>query len=271
MLFIKKPVLPTAGLPRKKRRLLSLVYIFGFTLIFIAVIGLFSTWVGYASARSEYAALREAYFSRSINAAELESNGKRPGNAVPDLAHIIHSGYVMPDEANAKVPGPGDINPDYAGWISIDGTPVNYPVVRGADNDSYLNKTFSGGKNAAGSIFFDYRCSGGFDDPVSVIYGHSMKDGSMFAGIKRYLDPDYMDKHPVIDITGPGGDKLTYRVFSAQVLHLTELMDFTDDYAADYLASQAPFENLNRFLILSTCVGSPYTNSRVLIFAALVK
>lgn len=88
-----------------------------------------------------------------------------------------------------------DINPDIVGWIKIPGTKIDYPVVQGKDNEEYLHKTFSKKQNRSGSVFLDVNCKKDFSSDNSVIYGHHMKDGSMFAELVKFRDPVFVKRH----------------------------------------------------------------------------
>lgn len=87
------------------------------------------------------------------------------------------------------------INSDMVGWIKILGTRIDYPVVCGKDNEEYLHKTFSKKKNRSGCIFLDVNCKKDFSSDNSVIYGHHMKDGSMFAELVKFRDPEFVKRH----------------------------------------------------------------------------
>lgn len=95
------------------------------------------------------------------------------------------------------------INPDIVGWIYLEGTEINYPVVRGSDNSYYLNKLYDGTPNGSGSIFMDYRNEPNFVDKNNILYGHSMKNGTMFTAIKRFKNQAYYDEHPVALLMTP--------------------------------------------------------------------
>ena len=71
-------------------------------------------------------------------------------------------------------------NPDVVAWIQIPGTQINYPVVQGKDNDYYLHRDLNGQKSTAGTIFLDYADQADFSSLHNVLYGHHMKNGSMF-------------------------------------------------------------------------------------------
>jgi sortase B len=105
-------------------------------------------------------------------------------------------------------------NSDFVGWIQIDDTPINYPVVKARDNDFYLKRNFDKKNDFYGSIFMDYRNFGIGLDKNTIIYGHNMKDGKMFGVLPSYSDEDYALKHSIIQIDTLYGTK-EYKVFSA--------------------------------------------------------
>ena len=88
------------------------------------------------------------------------------------------------------------INPDYACWLYCPDSPIDYPVVQGADNSAYLHRLFNGESNACGTLFIDCRNLSDFQDPNTLIYGHHMRDGSMFKSISYYADQASYDAHP---------------------------------------------------------------------------
>ena len=94
-------------------------------------------------------------------------------------------------------------NSDVMAWVYCPDTPVNYPVVRGTDNDYYLNRLLDGTVNKSGSIFADCRNRVDFTDPHTIIYGHNMKDLSMFGSVNKYAKQAYYDQHPVWYINTP--------------------------------------------------------------------
>ncbi len=91
------------------------------------------------------------------------------------------------------------LNPDLAGWLSIEGTPVDYPVMYlPDDNDYYLKHNFDKTEDRNGLLVLDKRCDpGGFGNQI-LIHGHNMKSGFMFGTLGKYEDENYFEKHPVI-------------------------------------------------------------------------
>ena len=99
-----------------------------------------------------------------------------------------------------------EINPDVVGWILSEGNAISYPVVQGEDNDYYLTHLFDGEQNKLGSVFMDFRSSGDFSDSNTVLYGHNMRDGSMFSALTNYADQSYYDRFPAMTLYTPEGN-----------------------------------------------------------------
>ncbi|MBE6883935.1 MAG: class B sortase [Ruminococcaceae bacterium] len=95
------------------------------------------------------------------------------------------------------------INPDIIGWIYIEGTYINYPIVQGKDNDYYLYRLFDGTSNRAGSIFLDYQNQPDFSDRHNIVYGHHLKNDTMFAALMKYQDQKFYEEHPYAMILTP--------------------------------------------------------------------
>ena len=102
--------------------------------------------------------------------------------------------YRLPEKAPIKVDFAAlqKVNPDVDGWIYCPGTVIDYPVMHGASNDTYLHHSYDGTYNASGSIFVDERNQRYFADPVTILYGHHMASGAMFATLQWWwlLTPD---------------------------------------------------------------------------------
>ena len=101
------------------------------------------------------------------------------------------------------------INKDSAAWLFSPDTVIDYPVMAAADYTYYLNHLPDGAKNANGSLFIDYNNAPDFSDPLTVIYGHHMKSGKMFGGLKGYKAQEYFDDHPFMYLYTEAGN---YRI-----------------------------------------------------------
>ncbi len=122
--------------------------------------------------------------------------------------------------------------PDIYAWITIPGTKIDYPIVQHAsDNGYYLNHTIDGRQRVEGAIFTENYNSKDFSDPNTLIYGHNMKNGSMFKGLHKYKDKKYMSEHDEL-IIYQEGRILRYKIFAAYVYdsrHLMLSFDFDDE------------------------------------------
>lgn len=95
------------------------------------------------------------------------------------------------------------INPDVVSWITIPGTNIDYPILQGKDNNQYLHKDMEGRDSAAGTIFLDHGDKADLSSRHNIIYGHHMKNGTMFKDIVKYKDQQYFDEHQDITIYTP--------------------------------------------------------------------
>ena len=99
------------------------------------------------------------------------------------------------EEKNFSIESLKSINEDICGWIRIDGTNMDYPVLIGEDNSEYINKNYKKEYSLTGSIFLDYRNNKMFNDDYSIIYGHNLKADLMFAEIHNYDSKEFFDTH----------------------------------------------------------------------------
>lgn len=133
-----------------------------------------------------------------------ESDGETVAEAEPEAsteAVAEPSPYPVVDFAALH-----EMNPDVVAWIYIEDTAISYPIVQGTDNKKYVNQMVDGRYNAAGSIFMDYRNDSDFSDRNTVIYGHNMKNGSMFAQVPDYRQKGFLEEHPTGVIVTPDQD-----------------------------------------------------------------
>lgn len=104
--------------------------------------------------------------------------------------------------------------PDIIGWLSLPDTAINYPVTQTDDNEYYLHHLYDGTYNKVGCLFADYENRADFSDRNTIIYGHNMRDGSMFAALNEYGGQGYYDGHPQMYLVTPGGG-YTVEIFTA--------------------------------------------------------
>lgn len=107
--------------------------------------------------------------------------------------------YVSPIDFEAL----WEKNPDVIGWIRMEGTQIDYPILYSGDNDYYLHHDIDGNETAAGSIFLDMEDRPDMTNPHNVIYGHRMRDGSMFKDVIRFREEQFFRDHPYYRIYLP--------------------------------------------------------------------
>ncbi|MBR6231402.1 MAG: class B sortase [Lachnospiraceae bacterium] len=160
-------------------------------------------------------------------------------------------------------------NPDYRGWIYIEALPnISYPIMQGPDNDYYLHRTYEKAELFAGSIFLDYQCSPDFSDMNTLIYGHNMKDDSMFGILQSIRDDALYKKSPYFWILTAEGN-YRYRMFSmfstditseAYILHKTPNKQFVDWIGkvkgfSDVDMGDMEYDEKSHIVTLSTCIS----------------
>ena len=144
-------------------------------------------------------------------------------------------------------------NADCIGWLSIDGTNISYPVMHTpSDPQKYLRRNFYGKYSQSGVPFLDGRCN--LQNTNLIIYGHNMRNGTMFSNLKKYVDRDFLNAHRTVKFETADG----IRYFTVTKVLRTDITDaWYDRITADD----------GRHLILSTCYGSG-KDGRLLIIAA---
>lgn len=131
------------------------------------------------------------------------------------------------------------INPDVVGWIHIDKLDISYPIVQGEDNDFYLSHTFYKEENKCGSIFIEVENSKDFSDWNTFVYGHNMKDKSMFARLNEFREEETFWENPQFYIYTPEGVR-RYEIYSCHAVELgTESFRYQFEEEKDYAQWQA--------------------------------
>jgi sortase B len=152
------------------------------------------------------------------------------------------------------------VNPDVLGWIVIPGTPISYPVVQGDDNQYYLKHTWRRQVSAVGAIFLECNSSRDLSDFNTIVYGHRMNNGSMFASLKYYKKQSYYKQHPMIYLTDQNGAH-AYQIFAAYEVS-TEGCTYQLGFSGD-TAKQAFLDECGKLSVISTGV-TPTVNDRIL-------
>jgi sortase B len=200
------------------------------------------------------------------------------------------------ESQNTKVENPIDFdkliakNSDIVAWIKVDGTNIDYPVLRAPEDDEeyYLHRDYEKNYLYAGSIYMESYNQGDFSDRDTILYGHNMADGSMFASLHKFEDTTFFNKHKTFSIYTPDSIK-TYKIYSAYEYddrHINNSFNhfLEDDVFQEYInyslnPTSALLSNVrkgskvtidDKLVTLSTCTNNR-PNNRYLVQGVLIK
>ena len=171
-------------------------------------------------------------------------------------------------------------NPDVVGWIYCEDTVINYPILQGEDNQQYLRRLMDGSKSNLGSIFLDFRNLSDFSDLNSLIYGHNIRSGQMFAPLDSYREQSYYEAHPVMWLLTP---RTAYRIDLIAGLvvpsdsEVYTIYSYPEELQAglEYVLSHSTFdagevepESVGRLVTLSTC-SYDFNDARFVVIGSL--
>ena len=178
------------------------------------------------------------------------------------------------------------INPDICGWVTLEGTKIDYPVLQGSSNLTYINTDVYGNFALAGSIFLDTRNRRDFSDVYSLLYGHHMENSGMFGDLDLYKTDQFFETHATGTLLLPEGD-YELEIFACLLTDAGEEHIFDPErWQADIEAPLSFVENRAmhlreetldslrqsehpKILALSTC-ASEFTDARTVVLAVMV-
>jgi sortase B len=220
------------------------------------------------------------------NSSDKNNADKNDADAITDTADKTVTAVSALDaevpDINIDFEGIQKKNPDVVAWIYSEDTVINYPIVQGDDNDFYLTHMWNKTEEKHGAIFMDSAQQAGFADANIFIYGHHMKDGTMFASLQKYQDQTYYDEHPVMWIFTPdhtyrlvlysayttsGNDSDTYTIHRGTGASYKEYLD-RQISKSNFTPQVKPTEN-DKVLVLSTCSYS-YDDARYVVCGILM-
>ena len=166
------------------------------------------------------------------------------------------------------------VNEDVVGWIYVDALPdISYPIVKGKDNQTYLHQTYEKNYNFAGTIFVDYENSGDFSDCNTLVYGHNMKNGSMFGHLKKFREDDKLYKqdkyfwiltpernyrYEIITAYTTGVNSDTYTLFKGPGEEFEKYLETIKGYS-EIQTDDTDLTIKDKIVTLSTCTGNEST------------
>ncbi|MBR4706586.1 MAG: class B sortase [Pseudobutyrivibrio sp.] len=195
-LLVLGVVLSSDGSEKQPRKNMAatLVLAVGLIIIFSSLAGFFLIYRGYQKSEDLYAAVDEAYVTEVAPEEVQETNW-----------------YEMIDVDLASLQ---EVNPDAIGWIYVEGTDISYPIMYSGEDEKYLHTTLDGQYAKAGSIFMEGLNSSDWSDSHTILYGHNMKNLSMFGKLRYYkAEKEYVDEHRYFQIITADGKK-RYEIFS---------------------------------------------------------
>jgi len=271
---------------RKKKQ--SFIHYLIPTVLFISMIvfgGLFlRDFLEYRAAEDEYASLQDHIViseEPKKEAPKKEKAGEEEFDDEPEEepVDLLHPHFQIDYGALSGV------NADFTAVLHVPALSITYPVVKSKDNEEYLHRTFEGKANFAGSIFLDANAKGSYDHKNTFIFGHNMKNGTMFGKLKYFLRDDQLaNSNPYVFLCRPEGIT-RYRIFSYYLTTVESPIynDFEGDKGYDqylsliqrlssyrnYPKDSIDFSQRPDIITLSTCSGPSGGNQRFIVQAAL--
>ena len=214
------------------------------------------------------------------------------GYSLWDTAMVFNGAFLSDDLLQFK-PAAGDpdanptleelqaINPDVVGWLTIDDTHIDYPVVIGETDMEYVNKDVYGDFSLSGSIFLSSENARDISDSYTLVYGHHMDNGGMFGDVVEFANTDYFEAHPTGTLYLPDAtysieifacvqvdafDSMIYDPKGQPEGDVSELLNYVNEIAVQSRYIGVTPED--KVIGLSTCAEAE-TNGRVVIFGRL--
>lgn len=238
--------------------LLTLLLIIAVGVFLFAGYKLYSIYREYKVGTDEYQSIEKMAVTKNPESGEAAQNPDGTDKIQPPIT--VDFGALQ------------SVNPDVVGWIYIEALDISYPVVQGKNNDQYLHTTYEGTYNFAGSIFMDYENARNLKDPNTIIYGHNMKNGSMFGILNKMVTENaYANSHYFWILT-PDRD-YRYEIFAAYTTSVSSdtytLFKKHDKDYENYLiqmkknsevdTGEVQPAKIDNVVTLSTCTGNSST------------
>ncbi|MDE5950621.1 MAG: class B sortase [Acetatifactor sp.] len=228
----------------KSKLLYDGIILLGIAMVCYAGVRIYGHYADRAASNSLYEELNEQYVSKtrqisthveetvSLPEGEDQGSSVSGGNALADVAPVIEE-TPWHDMIRVDFESLRERNQDVVGWIFFENEDISYPILYSEDSAKYLYRTLDGKSASAGSIFLDGNNTPDFEDSRNVIYGHNMKNLSMFGNLKYYIqEKDYYEDHQYFQILTEG-IVYRYRIFSCFDVPETETEICRVDFATE--------------------------------------
>lgn len=263
-----------------KKRIGKIILFVALAAVFCVSLGnIVYTYISDREAKTAYEALQEyaAPHKENVPESAAESTVESTGGA--------EETPIIPKET-----APIDVNfhdlckkyKNVVGWLYSENTPIHYPVAQGKDNNQYLHRLLSGKYNAAGTLFVDYRNTEIGADENYIIYGHNMKNNTMFGTLTEYKKQSYYEEHPNLYYLTPDGEykielitgnvlKSTAAIYTVHPESKETLFQLIEKLKkSSVFESDVTFAPEDIFITLSTCDYN-FANARFVLVGKLVK
>ncbi len=170
------------------------------------------------------------------------------------------------------------INSEVFGWLTVENTHIDYPLVQGKDNSKYVNTDVKGKFSLSGSLFLDYQNHKGFSDMNNIIYGHHMDKDAMFGELEYFQNQKYFEEHKYGTLYYEGKwhsieifsflhvdayDEVIYNVSMKDESERLVYLDYIKTYAQHF--RELNFQPEDRYVVLSTCTSTSTNGRHVLV------
>ena len=241
----------------KKRNLLSkIILVIALGVFAFSAYQLYLIYAEYKNIDDEYDAIRETVVQEAPTEEAVNEEDTEQEESTPQIVVDFESLLAM--------------NEDVIGWIHFEEPSIiSYPIAQGVDNRQYLHTSLEGEYLTAGTIFVDYQNDDDFRDENTVIYGHNMKNGSMFGKLRKFREKAFCEENPYFYIYTVDGREIKYQIFAVKVVEDTsdtydkiyvdkeEFQEYIDKIYKNalYTSDKVSVTAEDRIVTLSTCVG----------------
>ncbi len=254
----------------KHRKFIKIINIVLIAVFVMAVFNIGKIYYDYNKADNIYEVMQDEYVATKdveSNSEATQGNDEQPPKSTEPPIAIDFDALL-------------NRNKDVIGWLYCPDTVINYPVVQGKNNDQYLRKDLDGKYLVSGTLFADYRNGALNEDANYIIYGHNMKNGTMFSSLAKYKQQSYCDQHPIMYYLTPDGN-YKLELFAGLVVKRDdkiylpnqseeEFAELIKEYRAkSTFKSDIELEYNDTIVTLSTC-SYEFDNARYIVMGRLI-
>ena len=258
-----------------KKIITGVIFVIALAMFLFSGFSLLKAFREYKKGDDEYSSL-ETYVTRETDGQEVTID-ETESEFVYETKSDVVTGHTIKKRLYSKksivdFDSLKKINSDLVGWLLIDSLGISYPVVQTDNNDYYLHKTFEKKDNFAGCLFIEYQNHSDFSDNNTIIYGHNMKNGSMFGKLRKILEDGVYSKDPYFWIYTE--EKVyKFHVFSARTVNVDsesytlqfatpeDFQNYLNDVSgkSELKCDQVSVDANDKIVTLSTCTGDEST------------